>query len=101
MTSCCLSLVFPRSLEDDLADYLLAYPHSIDSMTIIRAEGLGHGLVLRDATEKVRGRAARYTLQIVLPAETAGHLIADLKKDMANGDVSYWLVPVLDYGRLG
>lgn len=100
MSLSCLNLAFPRALEDDLTDYLLGHPQGIEGMTIMRAEGLGQGLELRDATERVRGRAARLAVQMVLPAEVALRLIADLKRDMPNADVAYWLMPVLDYGRL-
>lgn len=100
MSWSCLNLAFPVALEDDVTDYLLAHPQCIGNMSIVRAEGLGQGLALRNAIERVRGRAAQVVLQMVLPEDLAMKLLGDLKNDLSNAEIAYWLIPVMAHGRL-
>jgi hypothetical protein len=50
--------------------------------------------------EQVRGRVARTQFQVVLEADAAGRLLAELKRAFPKRDVAWWLTPVLDFGRL-
>jgi hypothetical protein len=95
-----LNLVAPDSLEDDLLDVLLAHPEWAAGFTLLRAEG--HSLLTADASaqERVRGRARRVALQIVLDPEQARALLTSLGRRLPKPEVAWWLTPVLDFGRL-
>ncbi|MDP2833443.1 MAG: DUF3240 family protein [Pseudomonadota bacterium] len=96
-----LTLVAPASLEETLAEYLLAHPEWGGSFTLLHAEGRGsreHALTVQ---EQVRGRVARTQFQIVLKTDAAGRLLDELKRAFPKRDVAYWLTPVAEFGRLG
>ncbi|MFN3595096.1 MAG: DUF3240 family protein [Thiobacillaceae bacterium] len=95
-----LTLAAPRHLEEDLVDQLLSHPDWAAGFTLMRAEGHSHQTDSLTTLERVRGRAGRISLQIVLEASRARALIAHLKQRFPKRDVAYWLTPVLDFGRL-
>jgi len=97
---CCLTLVFPPSLEEALVEHLLAHPDWVTGCTIYPAEGLGRHLHGRDVYELVRGRTRQVAAQIVMNSEDARALIALLRDALPRADVGWWIAPVIDSGRL-
>ncbi len=95
-----LTLAAPRYLEEELVDQLLSHPDWAAGFTLMRAEGHSHQTVSLTPQERVRGRAGRISLQIVLEADRAKRLIDHLKQHLRKRDVAYWLTPVLAFGRL-
>lgn len=95
-----LTLAAPRHLEEDLVDQLLAHPDWAAGFTLMRAEGHSHLAQPLTTLERVRGRADRISLQIVLEPGQAQALLAHLKQHLPKRDVAYWLTPVLEFGRL-
>jgi len=95
-----LTLAAPRHLEEDLVDQLLAHPDWAAGFTLIRAEGHSHRAEALTAQERVRGRAERISLQIVLEPAQAQALLTHLKHCLPKRDVAYWLTPVIEFGRL-
>ena len=95
-----LTLAAPRALEDDLLEQLLAHPEWASGFTLSRVEGHSHREAPLTVQEQVRGRAGRIAVQIVLEAEQAQALLAHLKQRFPKPDVAYWLMPVLEFGRL-
>jgi hypothetical protein len=96
-----LTLVAPASLEETLAEHLLAHPEWGGAFTLLRAEGRGSREHALTPQEQVRGRVARTQFQVVLEADAAGRLLDELKHAFPKRDVAWWLIPVLDFGRLG
>ena len=96
-----LTLVAPASLEETLAEYLLAHPVWGGAFTLLRAEGRGSREHSLTPQEQVRGRVARTQFQVVLEADSAGRLLDELKRAFPRRDVAWWLTPVMDFGRLG
>jgi len=96
-----LTLVAPSSLEETLAEYLLAHPEWGGAFTLVHAEGRGSRGHALTPQEQVRGRVARTKFKIVLEAEAAGRLLDELKHTFPKRDVAYWLTPVTEFGRLG
>lgn len=95
-----LTLTAPRHLEEELIEQLLAHPEWATGFTLFHTEGYSARTEAISATERVRGRAHRLTVQIVLEAEQAQALLAHLKQRLPKPDVAYWLAPVIDFGRL-
>ncbi len=96
-----LTLVAPSSLEEALAEYLLAHPEWGGAFTLVKAEGRGSRGHALTPQEQVRGRVARTKFKIVLEAEASGRLLEELKRAFPKRDVAYWLTPVIEFGRLG
>jgi nitrogen regulatory protein PII len=95
---CCLTLVFPKILEENLVDHLLEHSELASGFTTSTVEGHGAGAAFHSAAEQVRGRAHRVQMQIVMNREDAATLIEHLKQDLPNREVAYWISPVLEFG---
>lgn len=95
-----LTLAAPRQLEEELVDQLLAHPDWAAGFTLFRAEGHSQRAETLTTQERVRGRADRISLQIVLEPGQAQALLAHLKLHLPKRDVAYWLTPVIEFGRL-
>lgn len=96
---CCLTIVFPKNLEENLVDHLLEHPELASGFTTSYAEGHGAGAAFHSAMEQVRGRAHRVQMQIVMNREDVATLIEHMKEDLPNREVAYWVTPVLEFGR--
>lgn len=95
----CLTIVLPRSLEENLVDHLLQHPELVAGFTTTQVEGHGQAVPLRGTAEEVRGRSRRVQVQIVLNGADARTLVDHLKAELPNPEVAYWMLPVLDFGR--
>jgi hypothetical protein len=98
---CCLTVIVPTTLEDDLVDCLLEHPEWVAGFVIERVEGTGQTFALTGLRERVRGRAPRFMVQVVMAREDAERLIAVLRAAFPTPDAAYWITPVLAFGRLG
>ncbi len=96
---CCLTLVFPRALEENLVDHLLGHPELATGFTTVHVEGHGAGAAFHSVVEQVRGRSHRVQMQIVLNREDARTLVEHLKAELPNREIAYWITPVLEFGR--
>ena len=97
---CCLTIVCHESMEERLVDHLLEHPDLISGFSIARIEGYSRKEKLPSMLERVRGRSKRIEIRTVINQLDANELIAHLKEEEANGDVAYWISPVLEFGRL-
>lgn len=95
----CLTIVLPKSFEEDLVDSLLEHPEWVPGFTTADVSGHGLRVSYHAAAEEVRGRVARVQVQIVLQMEQAQTLIAHLKQNMRSAEIAYWLTPVAEFGR--
>lgn len=98
--NCCLTLVCHKSLEERLVDQLLSHPEWVRGFSIKQIEGGSQKEKLPSMLEQVRGRSQRVQLDSVMNLEDAKLLIEHLKQTEPNNEIAYWLVPVLDFGRL-
>lgn len=95
----CLSIVLPKSFEEDLVDRLLEHPEWVTGFTTTDASGHGLRVSYHAAAEEVRGRVARVQVQVVMQADHAQLLLAHLKQCMRSAEIAYWLTPVTEFGR--
>lgn len=95
-----LTLVFPPAVEERLLELLLEQEPPLPGFTVVAADGHGADFATASLREQVRGRVARRMLLMVLPAERIEQLVAVLRKDLPNPHVTWWVEPVLAFGRL-
>ena len=97
--NCCLTMVFPVVLEENVIDHLLEHPELASGFTTVEVEGHGQGSVYRSASEQVRGRARRVKMEIVMHFDDAQELVAHLKESLPSREVAYWIAPISEFGR--
>ncbi len=100
MTLVQLTLVAPRQIEDALLEVLYAHPEWAAGFTLIQAEGHSSRPESLTAHERVRGRAARFVVVVVLEEALADALLDHLKSAFPRADVAWWMNPVHRFGRL-
>lgn len=98
MKNCCLTLVFPQSLEENVVDFLLSQATLASGFTTIKIEGHGRNSKLQSLLEQVRGRARRVQMNVVMNDEDARSLLLSLREELGNADIVYWISPVIEFG---
>ena len=98
--NCCLTLVCHYAVEERLVDHLLEHPEWVHGFTMLKMEGGSRQETLSSKTEQVRGRSQRVALQRVMNLDDAHALVAYLKREENNPEMSYWITPVIEFGRL-
>lgn len=100
LINCCLTLVCHKAIEERLIDHLLEHPEWVEGFSVNQIQGHSIKEHLPSMLEQVRGRSQRIEIRCVMNQEDAQELIAHLKREEANSEVSYWIMPVIEYGRL-
>lgn len=98
---CLLTLALPRTLEEEVLDTLMAHPELAPGFTVLQGQGMGANVVLASAMEKVQGRARRVFVQVALAQSRVPVLIETLQQALENPKITYWVVPLLAFGRFG
>jgi hypothetical protein len=64
------------------------------------SEDAGHGpeVRLHSAAERVKGRADRILVRIIMEEEAAGRLIERLKTQFTGTHLMHWTMPVASFG---
>ncbi len=94
----CLTLVAARQLERELLDYLSSQADLAPGFTVSAATGHGTNAELYSMAERVKGRADRVIVRIILDEPAAGPLIDRLRQTFARTRLTYWTAEVLDFG---
>ena len=97
---CAMMLAFPLALEEHLIDFLLDHPQWVGGFSLIDAQGMGRGAGLQSTMEKVKGRARRRLMNILLRHADVAPLVAALRGEFRNPDMAYWVLPLLAFGRM-
>ena len=94
----CLTLVAGRELRQALFDYLSEQTDLVPGFTA--SEGAGHGPTIRlhSAAERVRGRADRVLIRIILDDDAAGRLIERLRTVFKGTHLMHWTTLVARFG---
>ncbi|HMM72313.1 MAG TPA: DUF3240 family protein [Rhodocyclaceae bacterium] len=95
-----LTLVLPRAIEDELVDVLSGHPEWAAGLTLFHAQGHGRRDAELGARERVRGRAERSVVDLVLDQAHAEDLLALLRPRYAGADITWWCSPVMAFGSL-
>jgi len=97
---CCLVLVCHKSLEERMVDHLLEHPEWVGGFSVTPIEGHSQKEILPSILEQVRGRSQRIEIRSVMNHEDAQALLDHLKSAESNREIAYWILPVLEFGRL-
>ncbi|MDD2545453.1 MAG: DUF3240 family protein [Burkholderiaceae bacterium] len=98
---CLLTLAVPLALEEEILDALLRWPELAPGFSVMQGQGMGAHIELATTMEKVQGRARRVIVQIALAQAHVAPLIGALKQTLASAQIAYWVVPLMEFGRLG
>jgi Protein of unknown function (DUF3240) len=97
---CCLVLVCHKSLEERMVDHLLEHPEWVSGFSVCAIEGHSQKEKLPSILEQVRGRSQRIEIRSVMNRADAQALLDHLKTAEPNPEIAYWIMPVLEFGRL-
>ena len=97
---CQLTLVLPASLEEEVLEELAAHPEWVSGFSVLHGEGFGSGAHLRTAMERVRGRAYRRLVSVLMRNEHVQPLLDALRASFASAEVTWWTSPITGFGRL-
>jgi hypothetical protein len=94
----CLTLVAGREFQQELLDYLSEQTDVVPGFTASEAAGHGPTVRLHSAAERVKGRADRILVRIILEEEAANRLIERLRTAFVGTHLMYWTSPVARFG---
>lgn len=95
-----VSLVVSPLIEDAMIDQLLEY-EAVSGFTSFPVNG--HGISINSLTpaEQVTGRQRQILFQTYLPSDEVDALITRLKTAFSGSGIHYWVLPLVDAGRIG
>lgn len=97
---CVLNLALPSGLQEEVLDHLLAHPEWVDGFSLGQQEGFGSGADLVTAMERVRGRARRSVVTVLMQRQHVEPLLQELRAAFPTPDIFWWSTPLHDFGRL-
>ncbi len=99
MSHCLLMIFAPPSVEETVVDWLLEH-NEIEGFS--SAEAYGHGVRQTGMSllEQVTGRQRRVQFVIHTDQTIASHLIEDMRAKFSGVGLHYFIVPVLEAGRM-
>ncbi len=100
MADVLLSLTLPTDVAQHVEDLLLSRPDLVPGFTASVAEGHGTVVQLVEPGELVAGHSPRTQIRMVGPEENMRAVLALLKTQLPRANLFYWLVPVIEMGRL-
>ena len=100
MADVLLTLIMPNDVAQLVEDLLLNHPELVRGFTASQAEGHGVVIPLLEDAELVAGHAPRTVIRTVGPEADKRAVLALLKQKLPNANIFYWLVPIIDMGRL-
>lgn len=100
MADVLLSLTMTNDVAQHVEDLLLSRPDLVRGFTASIAEGHGAVVPLVEPAEQVSGHSPRTQIRLVGPEEAMRTVLALIKVDLPRANVFYWLMPVIEMGRL-
>lgn len=100
MADVLLSLTMPGDVAQLVEDLLLSHPELVRGFTASLAEGHGAVIPLVEPGELVSGHSPRVQIRMVGPEERLRAVLSLIKAELPRANVFFWLVPVIEMGRL-
>ena len=100
MADVLLSLTMPSDVAQHVEDLLLSRPDLVRGFTASIAEGHGAVVPLVEPGELVSGHSPRTQIRTVGSEESMRAVLALIKAEMPRANIFFWLVPVIEMGRL-
>ncbi|MCL4316152.1 MAG: DUF3240 family protein [Gammaproteobacteria bacterium] len=98
VSDCCLTLMVPKALEENLLDLLLEHDALAGGFITSEVEDHGRNVTYQSMAEKVRGRAHRVEIQIIMHHADAQTLLRDIKQVLPRTNIVYYMTPVTEFG---
>ncbi len=95
-----LTLTCPKAGAVSILDALDDIEPKILGYTFIDGQGRGPHLDYVNASEKVQGAMRVVLIVMVLPEEQIESVLAMIKEVYRRPQLSYWVEPILDFGKL-
>lgn len=95
-----LTLVCPKNIEPTVLDTLDGLAPGLPGYTCLDGFGRGASMHLSSSAEKVKGAMRVFTVLIILPEERINGVLEAIRRACPRRQISYWIEPVLDFGRL-
>lgn len=95
-----LNLILPVDITETVEDLLLARPDLVRGFTTSDADGHGSLVPLVETRELVTGHSPRRIVRTVGSETAMRSVLAEIRAAMPQANVYYWLVPVIEAGRL-
>ena len=100
MADVLLTLIMPDDVARHVEDLLLSRPDLVPGFTVSTDEGHGSVIPLVEDAELVAGHAPRTVIRTVGPEAAKREVLALLKREMPRANIFYWLLPIIEAGRL-
>ncbi|MDP3440021.1 MAG: DUF3240 family protein [Azonexus sp.] len=100
MADVLLSLTLPSDVTQLVEDFLLSRPDLVPGFTTSQANGHGAVIPLVAPSELVSGHAPRTHIRMVGNEDDMRHILKLIKSELPNANVFFWLIPVIEMGRL-
>lgn len=95
-----LTLVCPKDAGISILDCLDTLKPELPGYTFIDGQGRGRHMDYVTANEKVQGAMRVIMVIVILPEEQIENVLSVVKQTYRRPQISYWVEPVLDFGRL-
>ena len=95
-----LTIVCPKSIEATLLDTLEGLDPPLPGYTSQDGLGRGSSMDLASTAEKVKGAMRIITVLMILPENVIPVVLEAVRVACPRRQISYWIEPVLDFGRL-
>lgn len=96
----CLHLIARPDLEETIIDFLLEHETIVPRFISTAVDTHGAAIALASLAERVRGRAKRVEFRLLLERADVDRLLPALEERLPHAGISWWLVPLLGYGRI-
>lgn len=100
MANVLLNLITTNDVAQHVEDLMLNNPDLVRGFTASQAEGHGSVVALVEPAEQVSGHSPRTRIQAAGPEEAMRAVLALIKAELPRANIYYWLLPVIDMGRL-
>jgi len=100
MADVLLSLTLPNDVAQHVEDLLLSRPDLVRGFTASQAEGHGSVIALVEPSELVSGHSPRTQIRTVGSEESMRAVLALIKGEMPRANIFFWMIPVIEMGRL-
>lgn len=99
MKQCLLIIVTPHALEESLVDWLLERD-ALSGFSSMRIDGHGSRHTELSLAEQVLGRQRKVMFQVHTECALIETLLAALRCDFTGAGLHYWVMPLVDAGRI-
>lgn len=99
MQECLLVIVTTPSLEESVVDWLLAQER-LSGFSSARIDGHGSRQTELSLAEQVMGRQRKVMFHVHTDCAAVNALLDALQRDFKGAGLHYWVMPLLDAGRI-